>query len=231
MAGRAAFAHGFMLENKRLRLFAMALGTGFVQARHGQAARGFENVAAVRVMALHAVHATFEHRVMLRQVEFRLRLQMALKAGSRVLAGIDDEPAAPATGLNVQTAWPVAGFATALAFELVPFDVQPRVRAGRKSTHVVRVAIEADAVANIRGPGNFRRREHGLRDRGTRNGNGDNQTRHQCERNATLVPMAKGPRSRRQGSQHKVGHAVGVSTNAEMLREAGMVSSRHWVRL
>jgi hypothetical protein len=34
----------------------MALGTGLVQSRHGQPALRFENVNAMRIVALHATH-------------------------------------------------------------------------------------------------------------------------------------------------------------------------------
>ena len=83
VAGRAAFAQGGMLEDKRPRLLAMALGAGFVGLRHGQAARRLENVLAVRVVALDAVHVAFDDGMMHGQLKFRVRRQMAAEAGVR----------------------------------------------------------------------------------------------------------------------------------------------------
>ena len=51
VANRAAFAQGFMLENKRASLLAMAVRATFVLPAHGQTASRLENIAAVRVVA------------------------------------------------------------------------------------------------------------------------------------------------------------------------------------
>lgn len=80
MAHGAAFSHRLMLENKRPGLLAMTIGARFVQPRHGEAACAFENVSPMRIMALHAVHALLDYWMMLRQLKFRVRFQMALKA-------------------------------------------------------------------------------------------------------------------------------------------------------
>ena len=77
----ATFAHRLVFESKRARLFAVTGGAGFIHARHRQPALGFESVAAVRIMALHAVHPVFQNGVMLRQLEFRMRRKMAFEAG------------------------------------------------------------------------------------------------------------------------------------------------------
>jgi len=91
MTDRAAFTQGGMFVNKWPGLLAMAVGAHFVLARHGQAAGGLHDVHAVRVVALDAVHFAFEHRMVLRIMKFGLHFQVALQAGLRVLAGIDDE--------------------------------------------------------------------------------------------------------------------------------------------
>src|SRR5262245_20556694 len=69
---RASFPQCLMLENKRTGLLAVTLGAILVEPRHCQSAGGLENVAAVRIVALHAVHAAFRHRMMLGQAEFRM---------------------------------------------------------------------------------------------------------------------------------------------------------------
>lgn len=56
----AAFAQRGVLENERPGLFAMTLGAGLVGARHGQTAGRFENIAAMRVMALRAAHVLLD---------------------------------------------------------------------------------------------------------------------------------------------------------------------------
>jgi hypothetical protein len=108
----------------------------------------------MRVVALDTVHFAFEHGMMLREVEFRVRFEVALKTGGGVLAGIDDELAA--AGLDVFAAGAVAGFATLLAGEAGLFEVQARVRAGREGAADVRVAIHAGMIADERGALDFR---------------------------------------------------------------------------
>ena len=65
MTYRAALAQGLMLENKGPRLIAMTLGTTFIDAGHCQTAARFVDIAAVRIVALHAIHAAFDHRMMM----------------------------------------------------------------------------------------------------------------------------------------------------------------------
>jgi len=69
-----------MFEYKGTCLFAMALGAALVKTRHSQTSGGFENIQPVRIVALHTIHALFQDRVMLRQIELSADLQMALEA-------------------------------------------------------------------------------------------------------------------------------------------------------
>ena len=94
VANRAPFPQGLVFKYEGPGLLAMTLRAAFVQPRHRQSAVWFHDVAAVRIVALHAVHPVFNDRVMLRQVELRVDFKMALKAGRGVLAGIGDEFAA-----------------------------------------------------------------------------------------------------------------------------------------
>lgn len=93
MTNGAAFAHGFVLKNKGTRLFPMTLGATFVLSRHRQAAGGFENIRAVRIVALHAIHFAFENGVVMRELKLGVRFEMALKTGGRLFPRVDDEPA------------------------------------------------------------------------------------------------------------------------------------------
>lgn len=154
VADRAAFAHRFMLENKRARLGHVALRATLILPRHGQAALRFEDVTAVRVVAIHAIHVAFDDRMMLRQVKFRLYVQMTLKTGLRFFTGVDDE-AGLAAGMDMLAARAVAGLATALAGHRRIFNMQARVRASREFSDNIRMAIGAGPVADVMRSGNF----------------------------------------------------------------------------
>src|SRR5437867_4040169 len=84
VADGAAFPHGFMLENKWSRLFAVAGRTALVEAGHCQTAGWFEDIAAVRVVALRAVHPVLDDGMVMREIEFSVRFEMALKTGGGV---------------------------------------------------------------------------------------------------------------------------------------------------
>jgi hypothetical protein len=169
MANGAALTQRFVLPDERPRLFAMTIGARFVLPRHRErgAARGtLENIRAVRVMAIDAVHAVLDHRMMLGQAKFSVLLEMTIEAGRGVFAGIDDELAAAAAGLDVFAAGAVATFAAGARGEIRIVLVKTPVRAGREHARVIGVAIGAGGVADVSGAGNFRRRADRAIDRG-----------------------------------------------------------------
>lgn len=170
MANRAAFPQRFMLEDKSPRLFAVTLAAAFIPPRHGQPPRRLEDVAAMRIVALRAIHSALQDRMMLRQIEFGLRLKVTLHAGGRVLSRVDDESPSAAPSLDVFAAGSMTGFTTGLARQLGSFEVNARVGACRKPTRDVGMALEACFVADIRSAGNVRRRDHRLANGRTRNG-------------------------------------------------------------
>ena len=139
----------------------MAFGAVLVQAGEGQAAGRFHDVCAMRVVTLNAIHSSFDHGMMLRQVEFGMGLQMALEAGGGILARVDDELAAPAAGLGVFAARPMAGFAAGLAAHFGVLDMDAGVRAGSESARDIGMAIKADAIADIGSARYFRRSDDG----------------------------------------------------------------------
>ena len=96
MAGGAAFPQRWMLKDEGSGLLPVALSAGFVQTRDCQPAGWLEDVAAMRIVALRAVHLLLQHRVVLRKLKFRLLLAMALETSCGAFAGIDDELASPA---------------------------------------------------------------------------------------------------------------------------------------
>ena len=138
----------------------MTLRAVLVQPRHGKAARRLENVAAVRVVALNAIHLTFHDRVMLRQTKFGLSLQMALETGARILAGIHNEFATAAPGFDMLASRAMARFATRLAVVFRVLDMHARVGAGGKDSGDIRVALRARVIANVCCSGNVRRRNN-----------------------------------------------------------------------
>ncbi len=166
MTNDAAFAHRRVFKDKRARLVAMTLRAAFILPRHGQAARRFECVAAMRIMALHATHVAFDDRMMLRQIKFRVDVKMALKTGRRVVARVDDEFSA-ATGLDVFAARTVARLAAGLAGHCSIAGVNSRVRTGGKFTDDVLMAIRAGLVADVMCAGNLQRHDHGVGRGGT----------------------------------------------------------------
>ena len=167
MTDGAALAQSFVLEHKRPRLLAMALSAILVQPRHRQSTARFHDVAAVRVVALHAIHPVFQDRMMLGKVEFRVHFKVALKTGRRVFAGIDDEFAAPAPDAHMFAPGPVARFA---AGHRRPFQivlVKAGVGARRKDARDIGVAIGADFVADKMRAFDPRRLDHAAIQRGT----------------------------------------------------------------
>ena len=159
VADRAALPHRRMLEDKGPRLLPVALRAAFTPTRHGQPARRLEDVAAVRVMALHAIHLLLRHRVVLGKLELRLFLAMALVTSRRVFAGIDDEFASPAAARDMQARRPVARFAARLPQRASVFEVDSGVGAGRKDAGDAPMTIGAGLVADERRARNVRRRE------------------------------------------------------------------------
>ena len=168
MANRAAFPQGFMFKNKGPSLGLMTLGATLVLQGHRQPAGRLEDVAAMRIVAIHATHVAFNYRVMMRQIKFRLRIEVALEAGLRIFARVNDE-FRRATGTDVFAARTVAGFATALARHRRVFKMQSGVRAGRKFPDDVRMTIGACMVADEMSAGNFQRCHHQGWSRRTRN--------------------------------------------------------------
>ena len=93
VAADAAFAQGFVFENKRPLLLGVALETGLVHAEQSEAATldrlrkigaaAFDGAAFVRVMAISATDLAFEDRMMMRQLEFGAHFEVTLETGLR----------------------------------------------------------------------------------------------------------------------------------------------------
>jgi hypothetical protein len=190
---RTAFAQRFVLEDKRPRLFAMTSGTVFVEPRHRKTARGFNNVAAMRVVALNAIHPALDHGMALGQVELSVRLQMALKTRGCIFSGIYDEFAASTARLDMFAAWSVTRFATGLPRQLRICNMDARVWACRKHPADVRMTVVTRFVAHIICAGDFGRCENGAGEAGTgtdrnQRATGDYVSRNQHPKHAPVPP-------------------------------------------
>jgi len=174
VTSRAAFAQSFVLKDHRSGLLAMALRATFIQRREAsrrpdakrRAVRGLENIPAMRIVALDAIHSPFKDGVMLGQFELRVDIEVAVKARLRFTAGIDDKPS-PTARLHVQTPRTVTGFATGVLPVRRSFELQPRVGIGRERARKVRMALRTRLVADKSRSVDFRRCNCALRKRGT----------------------------------------------------------------
>src|SRR4051812_31969684 len=100
MADRASFSQRLMFENKWPRLLAMTLTATFILSRHRKAALWLQDVLAMRIVALDAIHVPFVDRMMLWQAKLSLNLQMAIVASRWILPWVDDEFSAAAASLE-----------------------------------------------------------------------------------------------------------------------------------
>lgn len=204
MTNSAAFTQRFVFVDDQARLFAMALCARFIQAREpgcspslkSGAMRCLENVCSVRIVALDAIHSIFQHRMMVRQSELGVHMDMTSETGLRFPAGIDNKFAAPAPGLHVQAAWSVARFATGRLASRRTFEMQARMRARWKDASDVRMAIDAGLVPNKSRSLDHRRRHHGTSKVGTGSQNNADQPHASCndgEQNSTnlhaIIPI------------------------------------------
>jgi hypothetical protein len=169
----ATFAQGFVLENEGAGLFAMTLGTVLVRPGHGETAGGLKDIFAVRIVALDTIHLAFEDRMALGQIEFGVRLEMALKASGGIFAGVNDEFTASATGLDVAASRAMTRFTTGLAGELRVLEMDAGMWAGWKDAGVITVTIRASVVADKGGARDFERGEECLLGGGAGKQNGE----------------------------------------------------------
>jgi hypothetical protein len=138
----------------------MAIGTRVVEPRHGQAAGRFENVAAMRVMALGAIDLFFDQRMVLGQVKLSFNRTMTFKTWGRILARVDDEPGPPAACGDMQAARAMTRFASGFTCRLRILKMNPGVGAAWENAADVGMALGARAVAHETRARNIRSRRH-----------------------------------------------------------------------
>jgi len=151
VAGDTAFAQGFVFKRKGSRLFPVAGRARFVQARHGKSARGLEGVPSMRVVALHATHLSLDDRMMIRQVHLRFHVDVALKTGGGIPAGIDDEFSTASACRDVFASRTVAGFAPRRTGSESVVSVKQAVWAGRENPRDCFVAVDASGISREAG--------------------------------------------------------------------------------
>lgn len=184
MAGGAAFAHGFVFVDEGTGLLAMTFGALLIDAGHGEAAGRFHDFVAVRIVALDTIHAAFDDRMMLRKVEQRVDVKMALETGGRVFTGIDDEFLSATAELHVFAGGTVAGFAAGDVGEFDVVLVKLAVSAGGEEAGDVGVTFDAGGVADVMCTFDMRRCDDGARDgaAGDEEGGGESERSEEQER-------------------------------------------------
>src|SRR6266481_3849217 len=115
-------------------------------------------------MALNAIHATLDHGMMLREIELCLSLQVALKTGRRIFAGVYDEFASSAPGLDMLAAGTVTRFTACLACQFGRLDIDARMRTGGEHPGNIGVTVEAGSITDVSCPRDLGRCENGSRE-------------------------------------------------------------------
>jgi hypothetical protein len=177
MADSASFAQCFVFENERASLLAMALSAPFIQTSHHQSPAPLVNIHSVRIVTLGAIHFAFPDRVMLRQINFGMSLQMALQAGGRVVTRINDQPTAPPACRHMPAARTMACLAAGRPREAGPFKVHSSMGTGREYAGNVGVTLRTNFVANEGSSRNGR-----WRDDSALHGRTGNQQNSACRR-------------------------------------------------
>ena len=153
MAGGAAFTNRLMLEDEGASLGGVAPAAGFELRGQGRTA-AFYHRTLVRIVAIAATDFSFQHRMMVRQIEFTPFVQMTLEAGLWRFARIDDRVMGTA-GFGVEAAGPVARFAADVD-GVVTRRFQFGMGRGGKALRDILVALSAIFRAHVACPGNLR---------------------------------------------------------------------------
>lgn len=167
----AAFAHRFVLENKRPALRSMAFAACVVLGQQCCSAAPHCR-ALVRVMAIAAGHLATQHWMTVGELELPFLVQMTLEAGIGRSVGIQDG-VARAAGLIVNASCAVARFATDV-FGIRSVRLDACVRRRLESAHNLGMTLRASLRANIFGIGDLWWSEN----RALRRRAGDQANRH-----------------------------------------------------
>lgn len=183
MANDAAFAHRFVLINKRSALRGVTLHASIVHAHEGEAATdngllqagpaAFDGLAFMRVMAIGATHLAFQNGMVMRQLKLCAQGGVTLETCCRVLARIDDRTA-PAPFRDMDASRTVTRF-TANVLGVVALRQQPCVRRRFEIACLIFMTSGASIAAD-----ELRARDHGRRDNRARRAAGEKNERASC---------------------------------------------------
>lgn len=178
MANGTTFAQGFMGKGGDPSLSSMTGGAGFIRACPENSGGRFENIHAVGIVALDAVHAPLDYRMMSWQVKLSLGFEMTAKTGLRLFSWIENKAPAPAPGLNMLAARSMAALAAGQSLKPGTIHLQMCMRTRSETANVGRMAINAPVVPHVDRPGNIERlhdRLFKLRTRGDKQGQNKTQ--------------------------------------------------------
>jgi len=182
----AAFAHRLVLEHKRTELRRVALGAGFILRQEFRSA-AFDDGAFVWIVTIAATHLAFDDRMVRRQIEFTLFVQMTLKTHLGRFAWIDDG-VGRAGKLNVQTARSMAGFASDV-LGVVAGRLQMKMRRGVEAAKSLLMTLLACRRADISRAGNLWRSQFHPINAGARNQTDAGQHTEQQKQNPNPVTI------------------------------------------
>ena len=168
VAGRAAFAHRFMLKHERPAMRRVTLSARVVFAQQRRAA-SFDRWPVVRIVTIAATDFSLQHLVMIGKTKLTAFIEVALETGFGRFARVDDGLIG-ATRFIVQAARAMTGFAAHI-HRAFAFGLQPGVRRRLEGLGDVLMTLSAGGRADKRRAGNLRRRHHGARNRRAGNHN------------------------------------------------------------
>ncbi len=224
MAGGAAFAHRFVLKDKRTTLRRVATAAR-IKLRGMRRAAAHDGRAFVRVVAVAAGNLAFHHRMMAGQAETRLHLQVTTEACLRRLVRVHDRVMG-AAGVIMKTARSVTRFASDI-LHIRALHLQAGVGCRFEIPHNLRMAIRAALRADEVSARNIRRRHRRARHRG-----GTGGERHRGNRDGKQsprsIPMRPDPMPGlgQCGSEDGQFHGDGDKAKAGQLWHDGKRSSR-----
>lgn len=105
---RATLPQSFMLVHMHTALFPVAGRAGFVLTRHREAARRFQQVEPMGIMALNTAHLALGNGMVLRKMKLTSDLKMTFITSAWIRPRIRNESSPTAPCLNMKTARAVA---------------------------------------------------------------------------------------------------------------------------
>jgi hypothetical protein len=130
-----------VFEDEGSGLFPMAGAALLVESGHAEAAGGLEDLAAVGVVALDAVHLPFEHRVVLGQSELHLDILVAVVTCLWIFAGVENQPRPITWCGGVKASGAVATFAAGAAGKFLDIGPDPEVDITLEGAGVIGVTV------------------------------------------------------------------------------------------